>query len=241
MKKLLCASLFVILALSGCEDSGFQDSDPVDASAKIAALEERIAELESILKGVTRLKDPVTEQPTIRFSGVNVQIVNGLEYTNGIDNDRDTYGTVNGLGNLIVGYNEGRYDDNWTTTVDDTNDRTGSHNIIVGSWNSYSSYGGLVVGKWNTISGRYSSVSGGHNNIASYHSSSVTAGHSNQAIAPYASVSGGILNIANANDSSVSGGVGNTASGFRSSVSGGGGRSADGENDWAAGGLFQEN
>src|SRR5258705_97292 len=33
---------------------------------------------------------------TIRFSGVNVQIVNGLGATE----------TVNGVGNLIVGYNE---------------------------------------------------------------------------------------------------------------------------------------
>ena len=42
---------------------------------------------------------------TIRFSGVNVQIVNGLGATNGNPvNPFDP--TTNGLGNLIVGYNE---------------------------------------------------------------------------------------------------------------------------------------
>ena len=44
---------------------------------------------------------------TIRFSEVNLQIVNGLGATNG--NPGCPFcgtGTVNGLGNLIVGYNE---------------------------------------------------------------------------------------------------------------------------------------
>lgn len=55
-----------------------------------------------------------------------------------------TEGTVNGRGNLIVGYNE--------RLVGDTNIRTGSHNLVVGAFNNYSSYGGQVIGYNNTIS-----------------------------------------------------------------------------------------
>ena len=47
---------------------------------------------------------------TARISGINVQIVNGLDATNGYPTDPDSIdplGTqTNGLGNLIVGYNE---------------------------------------------------------------------------------------------------------------------------------------
>src|SRR5207249_345749 len=52
----------------------------------------------------------------IVITGANLHIVNGR-------NDTDT---VNGLGNLIVGYNELR------TFTGATNTRTGSHNIVVG-------------------------------------------------------------------------------------------------------------
>ena len=87
---------------------------------------------------------------TIRFTGVNVQVVNGLGATNGNPDDPNSLGregepptTTNGVGNLIVGYQEfrGRSDD-----------RTGSHNIVGGFRQNYSSFGGLVVGRKNTIS-----------------------------------------------------------------------------------------
>ena len=81
-----------------------------------------------------------TTSTTMLFSGVNVQIVNGLGATNGNEANPTSLtpdGTsVNGLGNLIVGYNEG----------DDTMFRTGSHNVIVGFQQSYSSFSGLVLG-----------------------------------------------------------------------------------------------
>ena len=47
---------------------------------------------------------------TIRVEGINVQVVNGLGATNGYPTDPTTTGTaltsVNGLGNVIVGYND---------------------------------------------------------------------------------------------------------------------------------------
>ena len=97
---------------------------------------------------------------TIVFEEVNVQIVNGLGATNGNPADPTSVlqTTVNSLGNLIVGYNEG---------ADAGLIRTGSHNIIVGTQHQFSSFGGMVVGFTNTISGAYSSISGGTRGAAS--------------------------------------------------------------------------
>ena len=130
----------------------------------------------------------------IFITGANLHIVNGTG---------DTDGLVNGLGNVIVGYNESRADPS-------TDDRTGSHMVVVGAENNYSSFGGIVVGERNSTSGTYSSVTGGYKNVAS---------------GPF---------------SSVSGGENNTASGNYSSVSGGFNRIATGIYDWVAGLLFQD-
>ncbi len=68
---------------------------------------------------------------TLRISGINVQVVNGLDATNGYPTDPDSIDLMetqtNGLGNLLVGYNE----------IGNPNgdDRTGSHNIVVGHGN----------------------------------------------------------------------------------------------------------
>ena len=58
-----------------------------------------------------------------------------------------TDGPVNGLGNVIIGYNEFR------GTGDD---RTGSHNLVVGSKNNFSSYGGIVGGLQGFLTTPYS-------------------------------------------------------------------------------------
>jgi hypothetical protein len=87
--------------------------------------------------------------PTIRFTGVNVQIVNGTGAT---------VGSPNGSGNLVVGYQERRADGN---------NRAGSHNVVVGTENNYTGAGGLVVGANNLIAGDFSTVCGGRDNAAS--------------------------------------------------------------------------
>ncbi|MCP4135534.1 MAG: hypothetical protein GY754_31485 [bacterium] len=152
--------------------------------------------LNSTFDGVTRLTDPNTGQPTIQFSGMNVQIVNGTGYTNGVDSNYDTEETVNGVGNLIVGYNEAR---------SFASIKTGSHNIVLGVNNNYSSYGGLVAGYNNQISRKLASISGGEYNTACGFNSSV---------------SGGSYNTASEKNSHVSGGRGKTADGFNESISG---------------------
>jgi hypothetical protein len=168
---------------------------------QINTQKQQIASLQSKLVHFSRSGNEVF------LSGANLHIVNGQGGTD----------TINGLGNLIVGYNEAR--------GDGTDNRTGSHNLVVGNWNNYSSFGGLVGGRYNEISGAYASVSGGDTNTASDYA---------------ASVSGGFGNTASGELSSVSGGASNTASGPYASVSGGNGRSAWEEYDWWAGGLFQD-
>ena len=184
---------------------------------------------------------------TLLISDLNVQIVNGMEDTE----------TTNCLGNLVLGYNEDETDrqfPDFLGAFDNVSDRTGSHNLIVGSEHAYNSYGGFVAGYQNAIagpfasvsggggntaSGSYSSVSGGLTNAASENYSSVSGGGLNHADGLYSSVSGGTNNQASGSYSSVSGGASNTASGSYSSVTGGSSGSASGSNDWSAGSLVE--
>jgi hypothetical protein len=165
-------------------------------------LERRIAELEYKLEYVTGGPNEVV------ITGAHLRIVNGLGATEG---------TANGLGNLIVGYNELRRDTPRCQSGPkdpfciDT--RTGSHNVVVGREHNFSSFGGLVIGEQNEISGAFASVSGGIFNTASGGNSSVSGGQSNTASGPRSSISGGAVNFALGDSCSVSGGNANTAEG----------------------------
>ena len=163
------------------------------------------------------------------FTGCNVHVQNGQGIT----------ASSNGVGNLIIGYNEDDVFINPGHPAYGANDRGGSHNVVIGPEHIYSSYGGLVAGYSNTVSGDYASVSGGAHNTASGIMASVSGGWYNKASAYYASVSGGDSNEASAPTASVSGGFGNEASGTRASVSGGDSRTASGQYNWRAGGLSQ--
>ena len=101
----------------------------------------------------------------VYFEGCNVHIVNG-NYTKG-----DT-ATRNGLGNLTVGYNEDR--------SQSRPPKTGSHNLIVGIDNGYSSYGTVVAGEGNISRAQYSVVLGGTYNQAMSANSAVVGGYLNQ-------------------------------------------------------------
>lgn len=181
-----------------------------------------------------------------RFQGVNVQVVNGLGQTD----------SINGLGNLIVGYDEvlegssvcsiggkvehierrGLFENPFLDQeiceanggVWAVSHKSGSHYLIVGSGNNYSAYGGAVIGYRNTSNREYASVTGGTSNTASGVNSNVSGGRGNRAIGIHASVSGGGENRASGHTASISGGIRNTASGFNSSVSGGESNTATG-------------
>jgi hypothetical protein len=217
-----------------------------DNDGRIAALEAQIQALEALvtslqaervpnLSSYLRIDETDPQRPIAWFESVNVKIVNG---------SGTTAGAVNGLGNLIVGYDEDR--------GPGITDKSGSHNLVVGPAHNYTSYGGFVAGLSNTTSAPNASVIGGEANTASGASSSVTAGFINTASGlassvtggffntasgQYSSVSGGRSNEASGNETSVSGGSSNTASCCSSSVSGGTGNSASSSSSSISGGA----
>ncbi len=195
--------------------------------------------VESLLIEINKLKGLLAgakrEGNTLVLEGMNLQIISGSGATNGNPdspaNTEPEQTAVNGLGNIIVGYNE--------SVSSRPKSYSGSHNIVVGNDHSFSSFGGLVVGRSNTISGVFSSVSGGQNGTASGRFSSISGGVSNIASEFNSSVSGGLQNHASGAHSSVSGGLYGTSSGLGSSLSGGNSRTASGNSDWVAGSLFE--
>ena len=188
--------------------------------------------------GTMGLSNGVGMGTELTFTGVNVHILDGS----------GTPAIPSGYGNLIVGYNE-------ASTVF-TQTRSGSHNIVVGSANNYTSYGGLVAGINNDAAGPYSTVSGGSLSLARGFASSISGGYSNLIEddsviqAQFCSISGGNDNLARGYAASVSGGVGsqalndyawatgsaNYATGNSAAISGGGGSYARGDYSSVSGG-----
>ena len=163
----------------------------------LADLAARVADLEELLAAVS-----LEANGDLVIEGVNLHVRSGSGATDG---------SVNGAGNLIVGYNE----------FDEFDDRSGSHNLVVGMLHSYSSFGGLIAGEDNALTGAAATVSGGRENEASGDFASVSGGFRNTASSGQASVSGGLLNEARGINASVSGGGGNLARGVAAAVSGG--------------------
>ena len=220
-----------------------------DLQAQLSALQAQQAELNALRQQIESLRaevkglkantvldlngyltfDVSNGYPTALFRGINVQIVNGTGDTQ----------TVNGMGNLIVGYNRpstgsficsiGAADSEAACLASGgiwaQSHKSGSHNIVGGDFNSYSSWGGLVLGLENALSAPYAAI---------------LAGARNRAGASFASVSGGSYNTASGIYSSVSAGFANRASGDFAGVGGGTSRTAPGAHDWAAGALFQD-
>ena len=182
-----------------------------------AGYELRIAALEAKLAHVTVGTD-ANNKPAITVSGANLYVNNDTGFTTG---------HANGTGNIIVGYNEERGGGG--------NVRTGSHNIVVGKQNNYTSCVGLNVGlsnelgaTWGTVLGAYNavtntgaSVTGGMYNTASGQNSSVSGGLETTASGDYSSVAGGFQSTASAPNSFVAGGYRNRANGWFSSAVGG--------------------
>jgi len=184
-----------------------------------------------------------TTNDRITFTGVNIQLVNGMGNT----------WDINGKGNLIIGYDMSRYLD-WESEcsfglfeskqdceiygyVWAVNHKSGSHNLVIGDNHNYPAAGGFVAGWWNTINQWGASVSGGEMNHASGGTSSVSGGTGNHAKGADCSISGGRGNTASGIASSVSGGYSNTASGnYHSSVSGGRNNTASGDYSIVIGG-----
>lgn len=208
-------------------------------------LETRLAALEDnsvlALDGYLSLDVDDPQKPTARFAGMNVQIVNGSSFSR----------QINGVGNLLIGYDEapkstfpicsdGQYQDEaecisaggiWAS-----DHKSGSHNLVIGAMHRYSAYGGFLAGFNNASSAAYGSVSGGIGNLASERWSSICGGEANVAQADWSAVSGGLANTAGEIYSVVSGGSRNVTSGTLSVVSGGYFNTAGGEHSVVSGG-----
>ncbi len=195
---------------------------------------QRLADLEAKLVAVSY----DAGEKKLQISGANVQIVNGKDFT---------YKT-NGAGNLIIGYNaaatrkvcsDGSGDSEASCSgIWAANQRTGSHNVIIGGMHQYTQFGGLVIGSNNAIVNHYASISSGSSNTASGQGASISGGSSNTASGVYASVSGGRLGTASGEGASVSGGFWSDASGDYASVSVGERNTASGDYASVSGGEW---
>jgi hypothetical protein len=155
-----------------------------NANAQISALTNRLIALEGKATGGST--DPVLAQlakyvkvvetgdldgvkgPHVIFDKVNLHLRSGSNATN--DN-----GTLTGLGNFIVGYNERQI----TPIVYDGLGCTlppGSHNIVTGTGNIFTSYAGHVVGSNNCITSPNTSILAGDTNEAHSPNSAILGG-----------------------------------------------------------------
>jgi hypothetical protein len=193
--------------------------------ARIRALETRLSELER--NPVLALADVLVLETsrkcrTLKVVG-NLQVVNGMGKTD----------TINGCGNLIVGYNEPPGLGGSHTA------RTGSHNLIIGRYHSHATYGCVLAGERNAalsrgaascvLGGQESHVDaaravvvGGQENVANSEGCVIVGGDDNGANGAILSVVvGGGGNRTAADASCIFGGGGNTTNGAASSIHGG--------------------
>lgn len=171
------------------------------------------------------------------FSGVNLHVRSGAGSTDA---------APNGRGNLILGYNEPRV----TPTP---SERTGSHNLVLGLRNSYSSFGGIVGGVDNRVSAPYAVVLSGDENqatgeksvivsgtggLADDTTSVVISGYQNRATGFRSAVISGWQNDAQGSYSAILGGDTNVATATESSIGGGDNITSTSSSKFRAEGVF---
>ena len=222
----------VLFALTACGDGSLMDEelegvesadmDSLERGSltkianlrdEIALLEERLAEIEDANcvteeeMGELLLLVPYVEVDAdtndIRVVGANLHLQNGA----------GSSASVNGLGNLVIGYNE----------TDGNQTRTGSHNVVVGPFHGYSSFNGMVVGNASNISAPQAVVVGGYGHTASGEN---------------AAVFGGVSGLASGFGSTAVGAHGSTATGWFSHVVGGYNSTSTAEYSSAVGGVY---
>lgn len=207
-----------------------------DLERQMAALQ-ALADLAPFVSVVDVIQDVdgvPTAIPTIRLEGVNLQIVNGTGQTRPVS----TVGPEgpNGLGNLIIGYDEARTaggeicsDGRFDTMPDcEANGaiwaivhKSGTHSLVVGRNHNYSQHANVVFGAANNATGRSATVTGGEGGLARGQSASISGGQLNTAGGFRTHIGGGLFNETSGESSSVSGGQSNTANAIGASVSGG--------------------
>jgi len=194
-------------AARAAADTQLQGNISTEAAQR-AAFDATLAPVSALAPYVTVDTGTVNDLagPHVIFSGVNLHVRSG-------DPSGNSY-LQNGLGNLIVGYNEPS-DSSFPA------ERGGSHNVVVGPNHRYNFGVGLIVGGASRLGNDGASVSGGFMNTASGLFATAGAGLRNEASGDFASVSGGADNVASGNTSAVTAGQLNQATGDLSAVSGG--------------------
>ena len=122
---------------------------------RAATLEAELAALE------TKTASMSLSGTDLVFSSVNINLTNGTGNTE----------TVNGLGNLTIGYAE-------STVSDPDAGRGGSHCVVNGVKNFYLSYGSVIFGRLNSSEGPYCSIFGGTDHICGGTTSNTICGGS---------------------------------------------------------------
>jgi hypothetical protein len=103
-----------------------------------------VSALEQKLTPVSYSSSGVNNKPTLTISGANLQVNSGSGSTDG---------TVNGLGNVIIDYDE------------NPGTQSGSNNLVLGNGQAVTWFGGVVAGQGNSLSGPFSDAFG-HNDTA---------------------------------------------------------------------------
>jgi hypothetical protein len=167
MQRWICTGMMVVATLGLLAGMGMA-AGPAEASllewfaaleATVAGLQAQVRALEQQLLAqanspVMALNPYLTVDPAshrVRFTGVNLQLVNGTGKTD----------TINGRGNLILGYDVARDDETYfcsdgqftekepcerNSQIWAVSHKTGSHYLVIGDKHNYAQYGGLVVG-----------------------------------------------------------------------------------------------
>jgi hypothetical protein len=206
---------------------GVESKDVTAAKkAKPPALSEaEVLLLKSILPFVKFVAAGVGGKPTIQVEGANLQILSG---------SGSTSGAVNGAGNLVIGY------DARAEIEGEPTEQTGSNNLIVGSEQTYTSYGSIIAGSHDVSTAPWTDVFGHQNNVEGPNDS-VTGGERSATIGQASSITGGVDNLATTEGSSVAGGFNNrvVTSPF-GSVTGGINNEVSGLESWIGGGELDK-
>jgi len=165
--------------------------------------------------GVPGLGDYLTVDTSAHaliIAGANVHIQSG----SGATGDA---GSPVGLGNLIIGYDE---DGGWGAdgVWDSGDDKSGSHNLVIGPFHSYPGVGGVVGGYDNHALGNHAGLFGAQN-VASGERSSVTGGTQNSAGGDESSIGGGEMNTTVSAAAHIAGGWGGNVAGDHGAILGG--------------------
>ncbi len=135
--------------------------------------------------------------------------------------------TANGLGNLIIGYNELP-----NPNIAQPGERGGSHNLVMGRWNKFfdTSFSSFIGGQWNVVRGFESAViSGYHNNLNGVHSV-IVGGSQNGEGGGESVIVGGYFNGDGGSRNVVLGGITNQLAGNYSVLLGGRDQRGNGDN-----------